>query len=192
MGKLILEQKTLKEFVDYLKLHSAAYKEHKQLPEDHPLLKNLMRNFGLNLDNAFLVQSYGKLDAGGDNLTMISDQDMFSGRYTDNSRVYVLKGDGRAKAGRLEESVDLLLPHGAVSRVHATIEKEGQKVTVTDMTSKNHTYVGTNETEPGEKANLEDMCSVHFSRHLGFMFLESVPSFYRFLHLYARQKELFE
>lgn len=64
--------------------------------------------------------------------------------------------------GHLEGKVDLMLPSQAVSRIHARLRKSGQEYYLSDMNSKNGTWVNQQELVGGQEVLLKEGDEIRF------------------------------
>lgn len=65
--------------------------------------------------------------------------------------------------GRLPEVVDYAISNGAIGRVHARIEKDNNKYYLTDLSSRNGTFINGNRLEANNRYELYDGCQVRLA-----------------------------
>ena len=78
-----------------------------------------------------------------------------------NRKVYIDKDV--FMLGRLAEAVDFAINNGAIGRVHARIEKEDDEYYLTDLSSRNGSFINGSRLAPNTKYLLSDGCEVRLA-----------------------------
>lgn len=68
-----------------------------------------------------------------------------------------------ALVGKKQDQVDLCIPLDVVSRIHAKISQDGDAVVITDLNSRNGTYINEKELQPGQEYPLKEGDTVRFA-----------------------------
>ena len=73
--------------------------------------------------------------------------------------------------GRLEEQVDYCLKNPAIGKLHAEIKKTSEGYFITDMNSRNSTFINGERLEPSQDYKLENDAHITFANE-EFIFCE--------------------
>lgn len=84
-------------------------------------------------------------------------------KYPVNGQCIQLKNSGVYFIGKLKDMVDIVLPSGAVSRIHAKIRMEGNRVFLQDLNSKNGTWVNGKEIHGEHEVELKEGAEIRFA-----------------------------
>lgn len=126
------------------------------------VVKNKSRNQGkTNSNNILENNATNAAEISFENRTNALISYLYLDGDQSNKKIYINKDI--FLIGRLAEVVDYAISNSAIGRVHARIENEEGKYYVTDLASRNGSFMDGNRLNPNQRYLLHDGCQIKFA-----------------------------